>query len=243
MIFACIAAGGTGSRMGLDIPKQFAKINGKPIIIYTLEQFLKVEEIDRIYIGCHKDWAQYLRDIIKEQTDAYDKTEVIDGGKDRNETILGCAYKIKEQYGDKGVAPNGGNPYTVRYTLLDNSGKETKDLSKAVCIQVNEFTMNEYYLISHVMNRSMAGANVLVTVGEGATWNVTQDCYVKGLVNKGTIKIANGAKLYVNGAPYDGTAPQAGEVPQPPGTEAQPNPEAEESAEEAEEAPPEVEEE
>ena len=164
----------------------------------------------------------------------------LEGAITSTSSVHGLPYSLKatayldelaEQYGDKGVAPNGGTPYTVRYTLLDNSGKATKDPSKAVCIQVNEFTMGEYYLISHVMNRSMAGANVLVTVGEGATWNVTQDCYVKGLINKGTIKVAKGATLYVNGAPYDGTAPQAGEVPQPPGAEAQPNPEAEGSPE------------
>lgn len=172
----------------------------------------------------------------------------LEGAITSTSSVHGLPYSLKatayldalaEQYSDKGVAPNGGNTYTVRYTLLDNTGKATKDPSKAVCIQVNEFTMNEYYLISHVMNRSMAGANVLVTVGEGATWNVTQDCYVKGLINKGTIKVADGAKLYVNGAPYDGTAPQAGEVPQPPGAEEQLNPEAEEGAEEA---APEVEE-
>lgn len=172
----------------------------------------------------------------------------LEGAITSTSSVHGLPYSLKatayldelaEQYGDKGVAPNGGDPYTVRYTLLDNAGKATKDPAKAVCIQVNEFTMNEYYLISHVMNRSMAGANVLVTVGEGATWNVTQDCYVKGLINKGTIKVANGVKLYVNGTPYDGTAPQAGEVPQPPGgEEQQPNPE---DAEE-QETPPEVEE-
>lgn len=123
MVFACLAAGGTGSRMGLDIPKQFAKINGKPIIIYTLEQFLKVDEIDRIYIGCHKDWAEYLRDIIKEQTDAYEKTEVIDGGKDRNDTILGCAYRIKEQYGDKGhifITHDGVRPFVTPEIIRSN---------------------------------------------------------------------------------------------------------------------------
>lgn len=123
MIFACIAAGGTGSRMGLDIPKQFAKINGKPIIIYTLEKFLKVSEIDRIYIGCHKDWAQYLRDMIKDQTDGYDKTEVIDGGKDRNDTIFGCAEKIKEQYGSEGhifITHDGVRPFVTEEIIRNN---------------------------------------------------------------------------------------------------------------------------
>ena len=36
---ALIIAGGSGKRMGHDIPKQFIKIEGKPIIIYTLEAF------------------------------------------------------------------------------------------------------------------------------------------------------------------------------------------------------------
>ena len=123
MIFACIAAGGTGSRMGLDIPKQFAKINGKPIIIYTLEKFLAVDEIDRIYIGCHKDWAQYLRDMIKEQTDAFDKAEVIDGGKDRNETIFGCAEIIAKQYGRSGhifITHDGVRPFVTPKIIKEN---------------------------------------------------------------------------------------------------------------------------
>lgn len=123
MIFACIAAGGTGSRMGLDIPKQFAKINGKPIIIYTLEKFLSVSEIDRIYIGCHKDWAQYLRDMIKEHIDGYDKTEVIDGGKDRNETIFGCARRISEQFGSSGhifITHDGVRPFVTADIIREN---------------------------------------------------------------------------------------------------------------------------
>ena len=40
MITAIIIAGGVGKRMGQDIPKQFITIEGKPIIIYTLESFL-----------------------------------------------------------------------------------------------------------------------------------------------------------------------------------------------------------
>ena len=45
---AIIFAGGSGVRMGSGMPKQFLKINGQPIIIYTLEIFDDNPEIDDI---------------------------------------------------------------------------------------------------------------------------------------------------------------------------------------------------
>ena len=44
MNIAIIIAGGCGSRMGQDIPKQFLNVNDKPILIYTLESFQKHQD-------------------------------------------------------------------------------------------------------------------------------------------------------------------------------------------------------
>ena len=49
---AIIFAGGVGSRMGSNIPKQFLKVYGKEIIIHTLERFQYNDNIDSIYVGC-----------------------------------------------------------------------------------------------------------------------------------------------------------------------------------------------
>lgn len=38
--FALIVAGGSGTRMGTDIPKQFLELNGKPILMHTIERFV-----------------------------------------------------------------------------------------------------------------------------------------------------------------------------------------------------------
>ena len=43
---ALVIAGGKGQRMGADIPKQFLKVNGKEIIIHTLELFELNDEIE-----------------------------------------------------------------------------------------------------------------------------------------------------------------------------------------------------
>ena len=52
MIYAAVLAGGIGSRMqNTDMPKQFLELDGKPIIIHTVEKMLMNTRIDRLYIG------------------------------------------------------------------------------------------------------------------------------------------------------------------------------------------------
>jgi len=57
-------AGGIGTRMGADIPKQFIEIKGKPIIAYTLDILEKNENIDSVEIVCVHGFEDLLEDII-----------------------------------------------------------------------------------------------------------------------------------------------------------------------------------
>ena len=127
-----------------------------------------------------------------------------------NEGAVAYLDTLAERYGD-GIAPDGGDACTVKYVLMDADGNIVEDEASAAYIQTTEFTMNEYYIISHVINKAMAGANVLVQVAEGAVWNVTSDSYISGLVNNGTVTVADGATLYINGEAYTGEVP-AGEI-------------------------------
>ncbi|MBQ4110707.1 MAG: 2-C-methyl-D-erythritol 4-phosphate cytidylyltransferase [Clostridia bacterium] len=47
---AVLLAGGTGSRMQMDVKKQFYKINNKPVFVHSLEKFDKIPEIDEIVV-------------------------------------------------------------------------------------------------------------------------------------------------------------------------------------------------
>ena len=47
--FVVIVAGGSGSRMGTNIPKQFLELDGKPILMHTLERIYKISP-DSIFI-------------------------------------------------------------------------------------------------------------------------------------------------------------------------------------------------
>ena len=84
---AIIFAGGSGVRMGAGKPKQFLEIDGRPIIIYTLDIFEDHPQIDEIYIACKEDYIEKLKKLIRR----YDITKVKDivpGGT----TALGSAY-------------------------------------------------------------------------------------------------------------------------------------------------------
>ena len=66
MVTAMLFAGGVGSRMkSSDMPKQFLKVAGKPIIIRTIEHFEKHEDVDDIVIACKEDWIDYLNDLTE----------------------------------------------------------------------------------------------------------------------------------------------------------------------------------
>lgn len=61
-----ILAGGTGTRTGMQRPKQFVEILGKPVLAYTAELFERNQRIDFSVIVCHKDWIDYCRRITTE---------------------------------------------------------------------------------------------------------------------------------------------------------------------------------
>ena len=68
MNIAVIIAGGSGHRMGQDIPKQFINVYDKPILIYTLEGFQRHPLIDAIEVVCIDGWHDVLMASCKSIT-------------------------------------------------------------------------------------------------------------------------------------------------------------------------------
>ena len=62
MTIAIIIAGGSGTRMGFETPKQFLEVDGKPILVYTLESFQRHADIDAIEVVCIDGWQERLRE-------------------------------------------------------------------------------------------------------------------------------------------------------------------------------------
>lgn len=95
MIFAGIVAGGTGSRMGATaLPKQFLPLCGKPVIVHTIEAFLRHPQIDHVIVGVNPDWYEYMQQLSEDYCGG--AVCVTRGGTDRNgtvENIIRCAQE------------------------------------------------------------------------------------------------------------------------------------------------------
>ncbi|HAA4174570.1 TPA_asm: 2-C-methyl-D-erythritol 4-phosphate cytidylyltransferase [Listeria monocytogenes] len=101
MIYAQILAGGKGTRMGnVSMPKQFLPLNGKPIIVHTVEKFILNTRFDKILISSPKEWMNHAEDNIKKYI-SDDRIVVIEGGEDRNETIMNGIRFVEKTYGLK----------------------------------------------------------------------------------------------------------------------------------------------
>lgn len=98
MNIAIIFAGGIGQRLNNgenSTPKQFLKINDKPIIIRTLELFQTHKDIDKIYISIHPDYYEYMQELVK----YYYITKtvgIVNGGKTGQESIYN-ALKLAQK--------------------------------------------------------------------------------------------------------------------------------------------------
>lgn len=93
---ALIIAGGSGKRMGLDIPKQFYNINNKPVIIYTLEAFEKNPLIDKIEVVCIDGWEDFLKKYA-EQYNISKLSWIVKGGETGQESIRNGVYNLADK--------------------------------------------------------------------------------------------------------------------------------------------------
>lgn len=96
MIYAAVLAGGSGLRMGGDLPKQFLKICGRPVIIRSIDAFVNNGRIDMIYVAVSEAYLEYTQSLIREYIQ-FKNIQVICGGGNRNETLYNVLESIKKE--------------------------------------------------------------------------------------------------------------------------------------------------
>ncbi len=94
MIYAAVLAGGTGSRMGADKPKQFLEFAGKPVIVHTVGSFMQCGVIDKVLVLTPEEWCGYTKELIDKWFKADDRIMVFAGGNTRNETLMNAIAAI-----------------------------------------------------------------------------------------------------------------------------------------------------
>ena len=99
MIIAGIVAGGSGQRMGTELPKQFLPLNGKPVLIYTAERFLKHGRIDAVIIGINPEWKDEAASLLQKHIPDEGRIYLTFGGSDRNETVYNMTEYARNTLG------------------------------------------------------------------------------------------------------------------------------------------------
>lgn len=132
MNIAIIFAGGSGVRMGAGVPKQFLEINGKPIIIHTLQLFQYHKMIDKIYVSILKDYVDYMKELV----DDYHLSKVVSvipGGETAQDSIYNALKKAESENPDDSVVllHDGVRPF-VSYDVIANNIEGVKKNGNAI---------------------------------------------------------------------------------------------------------------
>ena len=134
---AIIFAGGVGQRLSNgenSVPKQFLKINDKPIIIHTLELFQNHGLIDKIYIAIHPDYYSYMQELVKH----YYITKavgIVKGGATGQDSIYN-ALKLAQMENDENsivLIHDGVRPNITSEVITENINCALKNGNAITC--------------------------------------------------------------------------------------------------------------
>lgn len=120
MNIAIIIAGGSGKRMGQDIPKQFINVYDKPVLLYTLESFERHPKIDAIEVVCIDGWHDVLRAYAR-QFNITKLQWITSGGETGQESIRNGVFNLegKAAADDLIVVHDGIRPLVDASVLTD----------------------------------------------------------------------------------------------------------------------------
>ena len=122
MVFAVVLAGGNGSRMGADMPKQFIELNNRPVIYYSLNTFENSRYIDKTVLVVPKEYLSLGKEISSKYFSS--RVSVCEGGSDRNESLMNAISFIEEKFGADGetvvVTHDGARPFVSERMIKEN---------------------------------------------------------------------------------------------------------------------------
>lgn len=152
MNIAIILAGGTGTRVGANVPKQFVKVRDKPILAYTLELFEANANIDAIEVVCHRDWVDVVRQICEEYT-IKKKQWLCVGGDTFQASTMNGIYNLKGKIADDDIVviSFGVSPLTPQEDIDDSirvcrehgNAIASADIDLCTCIKDNELSTTQ----------------------------------------------------------------------------------------------------
>lgn len=126
--YTIIVAGGSGRRMGTEIPKQFLEVKGKPVLIHTLEKFYDYDPTMKLIIVLPKSQHEYWEEL-KAKHQCNIPHQVIKGGVERFFSVKnGLEHLPETGY----IAVHDGVRPLVSHTTINNCFTKAIELGNAI---------------------------------------------------------------------------------------------------------------
>lgn len=162
MVFGAILAGGVGSRMGEELPKQFLILEDKPVLIYSLEKFLQSPQIDMVFIGVHQDWMAYTEEMVQTHLpDQAHRVRIIAGGSGRNDTLQNiiAAIDLVRENSEEDIilTHDAARPFVTMRMIRENiAAAEKVGAVNTVCPAIDTIVVSEDgKIISDIPNKAL----------------------------------------------------------------------------------------
>lgn len=138
---AAIFAGGSGVRMNTKSrPKQFLELNGKPIIIYTLELFDNHPDVDAIVVACIESWIPFLKKMLR-KFEINKVVDIVAGGQTGQDSIYNALCAAERYAGDDDATVmihDGVRPLITEQTITSNLRTVEAHGSCITCVPATE---------------------------------------------------------------------------------------------------------
>ncbi len=152
-ICAIIPSGGIGSRFNSPIPKQYIKVLGKELIVYTLQTFQNCKEISEIIIPAHESYFDLLN-LIKKENNFSKISKIVHGGKERQDSVYNGIIAGDFEANDLIAVHDAARPLLSR-TLLEKAINLARNFDSVVVgIKARDTLFNADDIVSHYIDRS-----------------------------------------------------------------------------------------
>lgn len=149
---AIIPAGGKGFRSGFSTPKQYLKVGGKEIIVYTIQTFQKNKLINKILIAAEPEYFSLLLKLVKKYK--LNKVKlIVQGGSTRQHSVLNAVLASDAEDNDLIVVHDAARALLPDDVLTNSIISAKKNGNALVCIKARDTLIKGKKFVDDYLNR------------------------------------------------------------------------------------------